>query len=213
MLPLSDRNPHRTIPWFTYALILINFAVFFLELTYDESFVIRWSFVASRFLQNPITDFPTLFTSMFMHGGWLHIIGNMLYLWIFGDNVEDQFGHFKFLAFYLVCGVIAMLVQMAFNLSSNMPTLGASGAVAGVLGAYILMFPKSRVSVLMGFFIIPLPALVVIGVWIILQFFFGVGSIGSAEQTGIAYMAHIGGFITGMILTPFLRIRSRGRKH
>ncbi|MFH1031796.1 MAG: rhomboid family intramembrane serine protease [Chloroflexota bacterium] len=207
MLPISDKNPRRTIPWFTYFLILLNFAIFFLELTHDESFIIKWSLVASRFFQNPLAGFPTLFTSMFMHAGWLHIIGNMLYLWIFGDNVEDRFGHFRFIVFYLICGILAMFVQMAFNSNSNVPTLGASGAIAGVLGAYIIMFPRARVSVLMGFFIIPLPALLVIGVWIVLQFFFSVGSIGA--DVGVAYIAHVGGFVSGMILTLFFRFGSR----
>lgn len=211
MLPVSDENPRRTVPWFTWLFIVINFAMFFLELTHDELFVVRWSFVPSRFLENPWGDFPTIFTSMFMHAGWLHILGNMLYLWIFGDNVEDRFGHLKFVIFYLICGIAATFAQMVFSLHSDVPTLGASGAIAGVLGAYILMFPLARVRVLMGFFIIPLPALLVIGLWIALQFFYGVGSLGSTGEAGVAYMAHIGGFITGIILTPILRIGSKRR--
>jgi membrane associated rhomboid family serine protease len=143
---------------------------------------------------------------MFMHAGWLHLGGNMLYLWIFGDNVEDSFGHLKFLIFYLLCGIAATLAQLAFSTGSNVPNLGASGAIAGVLGAYILLFPRGQVKVLMGRGVIPMPALVVIGLWIVLQLVSGIGSITtSAETGGVAYMAHIGGFLAGIILTFLLR--------
>ena len=143
---------------------------------------------------------------MFMHGGWLHLLGNMLYLWIFGDNVEDAFGHAKFLIFYLLCGIAATLLQVFFSASSNIPNLGASGAIAGVLGSYLVMFPRGQVRVLMGRGIIPLPALVVIGLWFVLQFISGVGSIAQASQTGgVAYMAHVGGFIAGVVLTFLFR--------
>src|SRR4029077_8036588 len=139
---------------------------------------------------------PTLVTSMFMHAGWIHLGGNMLYLWIFGDNVEDRFGHMKFTVFYLLCGLAATLAQLGFSVGSNVPNLGASGAIAGVLGAYILLFPRGQVKVLMGRGVIPMPALVVIGLWIVLQFVSGIGSItNSAETGGVAYMAHIGGFL------------------
>jgi membrane associated rhomboid family serine protease len=159
-------------------------------------------FVPRRFLANPGSDFPTLFTSMFMHGGWLHLLGNMLYLWIFGDNVEDRFGHIKFIVFYLLCGIAATFAQLAFSSASNLPNLGASGAIAGVLGSYILLFPRTRVNVLMGRGVIPVPALVVIGFWIVLQFVSGIGSISNAAQAGgVAYMAHIGGFVAGFVLT------------
>jgi membrane associated rhomboid family serine protease len=130
----------------------------------------------------------------------------MLYLWIFGDNVEDRFGHLKFLVFYLLCGIVATFAQMAFNSGSNVPNLGASGAIAGVLGAYILLFPGARVRVLMGRSVVPVPALVVIGLWIILQLVSGIGSIAPTTDTGgIAYMAHIGGFAAGLVLTLVLR--------
>jgi membrane associated rhomboid family serine protease len=209
MLPISDRNPHRTTPFITYILILVNFVIFFIELSSGDSFITRWSFIPQRFLTNPVAGFPTIFTSMFMHAGWLHVLSNMLFLWIFGDNVEDRFGHLKFIIFYLICGIVANFAQMAFSLHSNLPSLGASGAIAGVLGAYIFMFPLARVIVLLGFIIIPVPALIVLGLWIVLQFFYQLGSIYSATQGGVAYMAHIGGFITGLILTPFFRIKSR----
>ncbi len=133
----------------------------------------------------------------------VHLLGNMLYLWIFGDNVEDNFGHIKFLIFYLLCGIAATFAQLVFSVGSNVPNLGASGAIAGVLGAYILMFPKGQVRVLMGRGVIPMPALVVIGLWIVLQFISGVGSI--ANTSGVAYMAHIGGFLAGVVLTFLFR--------
>ena len=134
----------------------------------------------------------------------------MLYLWIFGDNVEDRFGHIKFTIFYLVCGLAATFAQLAFSLGSDVPNLGASGAIAGVLGAYILLFPKGRVRVLQGMQVVQVPALIVIGLWIVLQFFSGIGSIANTEQTGgVAYMAHIGGFLAGFVLTFLLRGRSR----
>ena len=139
---------------------------------------------------------------MFMHGGWLHLLGNMLYLWIFGDNVEDRFGHAKFTLFYLICGIAATIAQVAISADSNIPNLGASGAIAGVLGAYLILFPKGNVRVLMGRSVMPMPALMVIGLWIVLQFINGVGSITqSAETGGVAYMAHIGGFVAGLALT------------
>jgi membrane associated rhomboid family serine protease len=129
----------------------------------------------------------------------------MLYLWIFGDNVEDRFGHGKFLVFYLLCGLAATFAQMTADTGSNVPNLGASGAIAGVLGAYILLFPGAQVRVLMGRGVIPMPALVVIGLWIVLQFMSGIGSLANAAQGGVAYMAHVGGFIAGFILTFLFR--------
>ena len=149
---------------------------------------------------------------MFMHAGWLHLGGNMLYLWIFGDNVEDRFGHIQFTIFYLLCGLAATFAQLAFSLGSTVPNLGASGAIAGVLGAYILLFPQGRVKVLQGQQVIQVPALIVIGIWIVLQFFSGIGSItASAETGGVAYMAHIGGFIAGFVLA-FLFRGNRGAR-
>jgi len=208
MFPIGDDNSaRRTVPIVTYALIALNLLFFFAELNGGEAFIRQWAFVPRRFMSNPAGDFPTLFTSMFMHAGWLHLLGNMLYLWIFGDNVEDRFGHLKFTIFYLLCGLAATFAQMAFSSGSNIPNLGASGAIAGVLGAYILLFPRSRVNVLMGRGVIPMPALVVIGLWIVIQFVSGVGSISNTESGGVAYMAHIGGFIAGLILTFFMRGR------
>ena len=207
MFPIGDDNrSRRSFPAVTYALIALNLVFFFAELNGGDSFIQEWAFVPRRFLANPGGDFATLFTSMFMHAGWLHLLGNMLYLWIFGDNVEDRFGHLKFTIFYLLCGLAATFAQLAVSTGSNIPNLGASGAIAGVLGAYILLFPRSRVNVLMGRGVIPMPAMVVIGLWIVLQLVSGIGSISNTAETGgVAYMAHIGGFAAGFLLTFFLR--------
>jgi len=203
MLPIGDDDSgSRTVPLVTYALIIMNVLFFLVELSGGDAFVMQWAFVPSRFLANPIGDFATLFTSMFMHAGWLHLGGNMLYLWIFGNNVEDRFGHAKFIIFYLLCGLGATFAQLMFSLGSNVPNLGASGAIAGVLGAYILMFPRGKVRVLQGQQVIQVPALIVIGFWIVLQLFSGIGSIANTADTGgVAYMAHIGGFVAGFVLT------------
>ena len=207
MFPIGDDNSTRKlVPVVTYVLVALNILVFFGELIAGDVFIITWSFVPSRFLASPASESVTIFTSMFMHGGWLHIAGNMLYLWVFGDNVEDRFGHLRYLGFYVVCGVVALFTQLAFSMESSIPILGASGAIAGVLGAYVLLFPRRRVIVLLGFLVVPLPALAVIGFWMVLQFFNGIGSIiYSADTGGVAYMAHIGGFIAGVVLAILLR--------
>jgi membrane associated rhomboid family serine protease len=207
MLPIGDDNSARRItPVITYILIAINVLVFLLELNNGEPFIQRWAFVPSRFLADPVGDFATLFTSMFMHAGWLHLLSNMLYLWIFGDNVEDRFGHGLFLGFYILCGLGATFAQMALNMASSIPNVGASGAIAGVLGAYIVMFPRGRVNVLLGRFVTPMSALVVIGLWFLIQVFSQVSvfTASSQEGGGVAFMAHIGGFIAGVILTFLL---------
>jgi membrane associated rhomboid family serine protease len=211
MLPIGDDDSsRRTIPLVTYALIVLNVVFFLLELSSGDAFLMKWSFVPARFLANPSGDFLTLFTSIFMHAGWVHLGGNMLYLWIFGDNVEDRFGHVKFIVFYLICGLAATFAQLAFNTTSNVPNLGASGAIAGVLGAYIILFPQGKVRVLQGQQVIQVSALIVIGFWIVLQLFNGIGSITSTADTGgTAYMAHIGGFLAGIILTFLFRGSNR----
>ncbi|HZS05225.1 MAG TPA: rhomboid family intramembrane serine protease [Blastocatellia bacterium] len=202
MFPIGDDNSsRRSVPVVTYGLIALNVIFFFVELSGGEPFIQQWSVVPRRLVSNPGADFATVFTSMFMHGGWMHLFGNMLYLWIFGDNVEDQLGHGKFLAFYLICGIAATVAQVAANTGSTIPNLGASGAIAGVLGAYIVMFPRGQVRVLMGRGIVTLPAVAVLGFWILLQFINGVGAIAhTAETGGVAYLAHIGGFVTGLAL-------------
>src|SRR3989304_2120214 len=196
MLPIGDDDSsRRTFPLVTYVLIALNVLFFFVEMSGGDAFIGEWFFVPRRFLANPVGDSLTLLTSLFMHAGWLHLGGNMLYLWIFGDNVEDRFGHVKFTIFYLLCGLGATFAQLAFSVGSNVPNLGASGAIAGVLGAYILLFPQGRVRVLQGQQVIQAPALIVIGLWIVLQLFSGIGSIAATADTGgVAYMAHIGGF-------------------
>jgi membrane associated rhomboid family serine protease len=211
MFPIGDDNTsRRTVPLVTYALIALNALFFFAELSGGDAFIGTWAFVPSRFLGDPIDQSLTLITSMFMHAGWVHLGGNMLYLWIFGDNVEDRFGHIQFAIFYLLCGLAATFAQLAFSLDSNVPNLGASGAIAGVLGAYILLFPQGKVRVLQGQQVIQVPALIVIGLWIVLQLFSGIGSIASTADTGgVAYMAHIGGFVAGFVLS-FLFRGSRG---
>jgi membrane associated rhomboid family serine protease len=209
MLPIGDDNSQRRLfPVVTYGLIAVNVVVFLLELLGGDQFIYTWSFVPLRFLQNPSGEFITLFTSMFMHAGWLHLGGNMLYLLIFGDNVEDRFGHIKFIVFYLLAGLVAGFAQMMVAPNSDIPNLGASGAIAGVLAAYLLLFPKGRVRVLLVRWIVYMPALIVIGAWILLQLVSGIGSISSTADTGgVAYMAHIGGFAAGLILTLFFRGR------
>ncbi len=207
MLPVGDDdNARRLTPVVTYVLIALNVLFFLVELNSGDAFIERWAFVPSRFLADPAGDFATLFTSMFMHAGWLHLGGNMLYLWIFGDNVEDRLGHALFFIFYILCGLAATFAQTIVAPGSDVPNLGASGAIAGVLGAYIVMFPHGRVNVLLGRAIVPMSALIVIGFWIVLQVFSQIGAFAASSQTGggVAYMAHIGGFIGGVILTFLL---------
>jgi membrane associated rhomboid family serine protease len=211
MFPLGDDNSmRRSTPFVTYALIAINVAVFFLELQNGDAFIQQWAFVPGRFSVDPAAGLVTIFTAMFMHGSWMHLGGNMLYLWIFGDNVEDRFGHLKFLLFYLLAGIAATFAQYYVMPGSNVPNVGASGAIAGVLGAYLLMFPNARVNVLFGNQVVAVPALVVLGLWIVLQLFSGVGSIAYTDETtqdvgGIAYMAHVGGFVAGFLMAFLFR--------
>lgn len=205
MFPIGDDDSQRrSWPVVTVVLIAINVAVFLLELQAGDAFIQKWAFIPARFAADPAGQAVTLFTAMFMHGGWLHLGGNMLYLWIFGDNVEDRFGPVRYLIFYLVAGLAATFAQYAVNPGSTVPNVGASGAIAGVLGAYILMFPKARVDVLLGRQVVAMPAFVVLGFWIVLQLISGVGSIAPTSQTadtgGVAYMAHVGGFFAGVAM-------------
>ena len=210
MFPIGDDNSQRrTTPVVTFALIGLNLAVFLLELSAGEPFIRQWAFIPAEFAESPVASTVKIFTAMFMHGGWMHLFGNMLFLWIFGDNVEDRLGHAKFLIFYLLAGIAATLAQFAIAPGSNVPNVGASGAIAGVLGAYILMFPQSRVNVLLGRQVVAMPAIFVLGMWIVLQLISGVGTIAytdeSANVGGIAYMAHIGGFVAGLLMAFLLR--------
>ncbi len=210
MFPVGDDNSQRrTFPTVTVILIVLNVLVFLLELSGGDQFITKWAFVPSRFSQDPGGNAVTLFTAMFMHGGWLHLFGNMLFLWIFGDNVEDRFGHGKFLIFYLLAGLAATFAQYWVSPGSGIPNVGASGAIAGVLGAYILLFPQSRVNVLLGRQIVAMPAFLVLGMWIALQLVSGVGTIAATDESagGIAYMAHIGGFVSGLLMTFLFRGR------
>ena len=203
MLPIGDENPYRKrFPLVTYALLLVNILIFYFEVRGGEAFITTWSFVPARFFANPVGDLASLFTSMFLHASLIHLGSNMLYLLIFGDNVESFFGHFKFLVFYLVSGLAGNLAQGLFSANSTVPMLGASGAIAGVLGAYILLFPTRKVRVLLGFFVLRVSALVAIGAWFILQLLNGYGSVAvTAESGGVAYLAHVGGFVMGFLLT------------
>jgi membrane associated rhomboid family serine protease len=190
MMPLGDDNSgRRTAPVVTYGLIAVNLLFFFLEISGGDPFIMQWSFVPSRFMANPAAEFVTIFTSMFMHAGWVHLGGNMLYLWIFGDNVEDRFGHVPYLIFYILCGIAATFSQLVFSIGSSIPNLG--------------LFPQGRVRVLMGRAVTTTSALIVLGMWIVLQFFSQIAAITSAagESGGVAYMAHIGGFVAGVVLT------------
>jgi membrane associated rhomboid family serine protease len=221
MLPIGDDNSDRRLtPFVNYVLIVINVLVFVAlqgagsneQFTYAFSTVpaeiTKGQDIASGFLEpTPIPVYGTLITSMFMHGGWAHLLGNMLYLWIFGDNLENRLGHSRYLFFYLLCGLIASLSHVFATAAlspENMliPSLGASGAISGVLGGYLLLFPKQKVRTLMGRGIVEVPAFVALGVWIVFQIISSMGVLGG-EQTGgggIAYAAHIGGFIAGLAL-------------
>ncbi len=220
MLPLGDNNSDRKLtPYVNYILIAINIAVFILlqKMGSDTDFLISYSAIPGEIIGGtditiegmgitPIPVYATLITSMFMHGGIGHIAGNMLYLWVFGDNLENRMGHVRYLLFYLLCGIIASLshVFMSHFLGKDMfiPSLGASGAISGVLGGYLLLFPKNEVRVLAFAFIITVPAFITLGLWIALQLFSGWGSLGSTGG-GVAYAAHIGGFFAGLILVKF----------
>ena len=210
MLPLGDDNSDRkTIPFVTYALIAINVLVFvLLELPQGQdldAFLMRWGTIPTQIIAG--NGLLTLITSMFLHGGWLHLGSNMLFLWIFGDNVEDAFGHGLYLLFYLVCGIAASLAQVFMNTSSDVPGVGASGAIAGVLAAYIVLFGSRPVRVLMSGYLTNVPSYVMIGLWFVTQLISGFGG----QSDGVAYWAHIGGFIAGLVLTFLLRGFTRTR--
>jgi membrane associated rhomboid family serine protease len=249
MIPVSDSVRSRSFPYVNVTVILACILVFFYEvalsgqtirgnITELDRFIFEWGNVpACTFgslglsdldIRQQITcdDQPrpllTLFSAMFMHGGWLHLIGNMLFLWIFGDNVEDAMGHLRYAAFYLLAGILAALAHGAVNIDELTPAVGASGAIAGVMGAYIVLFPRATVNVIFGFFLIPipLPAFVLIGVWFLMQIFSGVSALGVdavGADGGVAYFAHIGGFVAGAALVhaftfdrPRAGVRRRG---
>ena len=209
MIPLRDTQPSFSFPLVTIGLIALNVLAFLYEFSLDEfslnHFLLEYGFVPRRF------QWVDILTGMFLHGGWLHLIGNMWFLWIYGDNVEDILGHFKYLLFYLLCGVAATLLQYVFTLDSRVPTIGASGAIAGVMGAYLVKFPRSKVLTLVPIIIffttMEIPAWLILAYWFVLQFFSGVGSVGQSHlnQSGVAWFAHIGGFLAGIVLIRLLR--------
>jgi membrane associated rhomboid family serine protease len=220
VIPLRDIQERQRFPIVNVLLIAANVVLFIYELSLGshlEGFLRDSAFVPSRFFLpgNTASDIRSLFLSMFLHGGWAHILGNMLYLWIFGDNVEDRMGHFVYLVFYLLSGVAATLAHAFLSPHSTMPAIGASGAISGVLGAYLIMFPKARVVTVipLGFFLrmAELPALVVLGMWFVLQLLSGTASLAapSAQEGGVAWWAHIGGFVFGMIVGVFYRGRGQ----
>lgn len=214
MIPIRDRNPSGTFPIVTVSIIFINVVVFLIQLSAGprlDAILFQFGIVpikvvysadipASTFVN---TYFPFL-SYMFLHGGFVHLIGNMWYLWIFGDNIEDTLGRFKFILFYLLCGIGSAMVHIYFNSQSGIPCVGASGAIAGVLGAYMVTFPRARVLVVIPLFIIweimELPAIFVLGFWFLIQFFSGAAAISKVQGGGVAWWAHIGGFVLGIIL-------------
>lgn len=236
MFPIGDDNTGRqTTPFVVYAFVAVNVIVFLLEVWSEYRLVYSYAAIPLEIttgedlvrpvrlaggdvipqLPGPVPIYLTILTSMFMHGGIMHILGNMLYLWIFGDNIEDNFGHLKFLAFYLICGVVAALAHILVDPTSVIPTVGASGAIAGVLGAYLVMFPRNRVRsiVPLGFLLttVELPAVVVLGFWIVIQIIsqYTAFTDVALSRGGVAYMAHIGGFAAGLLLSFFFRRHPR----
>ena len=215
MIPIRDENPTRRVPFVNYALIAINLLVFFWQVSLGPSS--ETAFYSFALVPLDVTsgfdmgDLRSVFTSMFMHAGLMHLLGNMLYLWIFGDNVEDALGHFRYLLFYLAGGFAASLTHVFLYPSSTIPTVGASGAIAATLGAYLLLFPNRRVVTIIpfGFFlqVARIPALIVLGFWFLLQLLEGTLALGMAQLGGVAFWAHIGGFVFGMVVGPLLRPR------
>lgn len=216
MIPLRDENPTVLLPLVTVALIAGNAAVFLFELSLEpralDAFIFRMGMVPASLVETRLPGtggYLTVFTSMFLHGGWMHVIGNMLYLWIFGNNIEDSMGHLRFIFFYLLTGLAAAAAHLAFNPASTVPTIGASGAVSGVLGAYLVLFPHARILTLIPIFwfirIVYLPA------WVLLIFWIGIQLLNQALSPidpmggGVAYAAHIGGFVAGLALIPLFR--------
>jgi hypothetical protein len=225
MFPLKDTIPSRTFPIITLSIIVINSIIFIYELYLGSdvdhlvsSLGVTPVLYTQAWQENPwqlISGIVPLLSSLFLHGGWLHVISNMWYLWIFGDNVEDRTGHFRFLLFYLFCGILATFSHIILNPISDIPTIGASGAIAGVMGAYFILYPRSRIVTLFFLFIfvqiVEIPALYFLGFWIILQVISGTLSTGlTAASGGVAWWAHIGGFLAGLIfIFSFRKTRKR----
>lgn len=216
-IPLKDLNPRRTYPFVNTALILANVLVFIYQITLPvpvfKAFVTANATIPARFPawiggHAPFElAFLPLLTSMFLHSGIAHILGNMLFLWIFGDNVEDFYGHAPYLLFYLTCGITSGIAHVLFNLHSTLPAVGASGAISGVMGAYLLLYPRSRILTLVFIFLVPIPAVFILVYWFVLQFISGVTSLSMAASGGVAWWAHVGGFLTGMLITAVAKRR------
>ncbi|AXI45873.1 rhomboid family intramembrane serine protease [Sulfitobacter sp. SK012] len=216
MFPIRDHNPSGRTPYVTYALLAINILVFLSYFTLMSNtqainqFYYDWALLPARVAKGD--GYMGLFTSMFLHGGWLHLAGNMLFLWIFGDNIEDEMGHVPFLIFYVACGALSGAAHVLSDAGSMVPTVGASGAIAGVMGAYLLLFPKAKVDVLIIFVIFfrifPIPAWIMLLLWLAMQFVGGFGT--SAEEGGVAYWAHAGGFFVGIVLALPLWLKRGG---
>jgi len=225
MIPLRDLTPRTRTPFMTVLIILVNMAVFLYQWSLDpragEQLAFAYGMIPARvelaFAGHQVTlvqAFLPLLTSMFLHSGLLHILGNMWFLWIFGDNIEDYLGHFKYLLFYVICGVGAGIVHTVANWGSTLPAVGASGAISGVMGAYIVLFPRARVLTLVPllviFFTVQLPAVVILGYWFLIQFLSGVGSLGTRSTGGTAWWAHIGGFLLGAFFVAGSRHKTPG---
>jgi len=217
LIPLKDNNPSRSYPVVNITLLFANVVVFLYQLAlppYDQKlFILSNATIPARipaFLDGHMgfeAAFLPLITSMFLHSGFLHLAGNMLFLWIFGDNVEDVFGHLPYLFFHLTCGLGAGLLHVLFNLGSTIPALGASGAISGVMGAYMVLFPRERILTLVFIFVVPIPAVFILGYWFLLQFLAGIDALGSSAKGGVAVWAHVGGFLLGVLLTQLVRRR------
>jgi hypothetical protein len=221
MIPLRDTIPSSRAPVVNYVLIAANLGLFFYEIYLGERlppFLERFAVIPARLLGGgdlSVGELLTPITAMFLHGGWMHVLGNMLYLYIFGDNVEDTLGHGRYLLFYIACGAASFAVQIGFQPASVVPNIGASGAIAGILGAYFLLFPRARVVTLLPLFVfftvVEIPAVVFLGLWFLLQFLSGTVSLGRASTGGVAWWAHVGGFVAGIVLLKVFSIRGRGR--
>ena len=217
MIPIRDQIPTRRVPVVNYLLIAANILVFLFQILagpYEDALVYQFALIPVNFTTNiSLGDITDIFTSMFMHAGLAHIGGNMLYLWIFGDNVEDSMGHGRYVLFYLTGGLVASLTHILTNPGSSIPTVGASGAIAAVLGAYLILYPQSRVLTIipLGFFLrmTMVPASIVLGLWFILQLFSGVLSFGGPDVGGVAFWAHIGGFVAGVVMAKLVGKRRR----
>lgn len=222
MIPLRDDIPSSTFPIVNYILIAANLAVFGFELSLGRSldqYIYSHAVIPAQVVSVGLTadQIVRMTVTMFFHGGWLHVLSNMLYLWIFGDNVEDRMGHFKYLVFYLLAGYVATFAHIFFYPLSNIPLVGASGAIAGVLGAYLVLFPRARILTLIFIFIfiqvIPIPAIVFLGIWFLLQLMSGTASLSGQAAQSVAFWAHVGGFVAGILMVKLFATRKENIRY